>query len=156
VGHVRLTHTKRGRVAMVDISRKEDSSRTAVAEGKVILARETLSLIKKEKIKKGNVLATAQIAGIQAAKKTSEIIPLCHQIPLTNVSIDFQFLNDGIKCTCIASAYYGTGVEMEALVGVSTALLTIWDMVKSAEKNENGQYPKTRISGIKVKEKKKD
>lgn len=152
---MKLTHIKGKKVSMVDISGKESSLRTAVAEGKIILREETLSLIENEKMKKGNVLATAQIAGIQAAKRTSEIIPLCHQIPLTNVSCDFQFVKDGIKCICTVSAQYATGVEMEALVGVSTALLTIWDMVKSAEKDEKRQYPKTRIEGVRVVEKRK-
>jgi len=98
-------------------------------------------------------LATAQIAGILAVKRTPELIPLCHPIPITGVDITFDFGEDYIEVTCEVRAYYKTGVEMEALTGVTVALLAIWDMVKAVEKDEKGQYPYTRIENVHVVEK---
>ncbi len=148
-----LTHVDDKGVKMVDISKKEDVERFCVAEGYIKLKPETIKLIKEQKIKKGNVLTTAQIAGILAVKKTHELIPMCHPLPITSVNIDFEVFEDKIKAMCSVKTTYKTGIEMEALTGVSIALLTIWDMVKSAEKDENGQYKTAEIFGIRVVEK---
>jgi cyclic pyranopterin phosphate synthase len=137
-------------VNMVDISSKSMIFRMTEAEGTICLSSETMDALKKGMVKKGNVLATAEIAGILAAKKTHELLPLCHQIPITSVNLFFHLIDDGVKVRCIVNATYRTGVEMEALMGVSTALLTIWDMVKYIEKDGKGQYQNTRIEGIKI------
>jgi cyclic pyranopterin phosphate synthase len=131
----RLSHVGRdGKAQMVDVSAKPLSARTAVAAGKITLARETLDLIAKDRIAKGNVFATARLAGIQAAKQTAHLIPLCHTLPLSNVKIDVVAVRDGMEITCTARTVAQTGVEMEALVGVSLALLTIYDMCKAVDK----------------------
>ena len=148
-----LTHVDDKGVKMVDISKKDDVERFCVAEGYIKLKPETIKLIKEHKIKKGNVLTTAQIAGILAVKKTYELIPMCHPLPITSINIDFEIFEDKIKAVCSVKTTYKTGIEMEALTGVSIALLTIWDMVKSAEKDENGQYKNAEIFGIRVVEK---
>lgn len=130
----RLTHISRdGRAQMVDVSSKPSSKRRAVASGKIRLQRETLDLIAKDQIAKGNVFATARIAGIQAAKQTAHLIPLCHTLPLSEVKIDILTVNDGAEVKCTAQTIAQTGVEMEALVGVTVALLTIYDMCKAAD-----------------------
>jgi len=129
-----LTHISRdGRATMVDISRTPLSKRTAVARGDIRLQPETLELIAKDQIAKGNVFATARIAGIQAAKQTAQLIPLCHTLPLGQVSIDIVTSKDGAEVTCSADTVAQTGVEMEALVGVTVALLTIYDMCKAVD-----------------------
>jgi cyclic pyranopterin phosphate synthase len=151
-----FTHMKGSGVHMVDIGGKPDNKRTARAQGKIEIQSDTIKRIQTDQIKKGNVLATAQIAAIQAVKSTSQIIPLCHPLPINSIDIDFQFEKNYIKVTVEVSICGKTGVEMEALTGVSTALLTIWDMVKSVEKDEKGQYPSTRISNILVLEKRKE
>ena len=148
-----LTHVDDKGVKMVDISKKDDVERFCVAEGYIKLKPETIKLIKHQKIKKGNVLTTAQIAGILAVKKTYELIPMCHPIPITSVNIEFEIFEDRIKAVCSVKTTYKTGIEMEALTGVTITLLTIWDMVKSAEKDENGQYKTAEIFGIRVVEK---
>lgn len=137
-------------VGMVDISSKPIVYRSVKAEGVIRLSKKTLSALRRGKVKKGDALATAEVAGILATKKTHELIPLCHPIPITRVQFTFEFIDDGIKVNCTVKADYRTGVEMEALVGVSMALLTIWDMVKYMEKDEEGQYPITAIECIKV------
>ncbi len=119
---------------MVDVSTKPQSARTAIAAGKIRLRGETLELISKNKIAKGNVLATARIAGIQAAKQTAQLIPLCHTLPLGEVKIDIATSNDSAEVKCTARTVAQTGVEMEALTGVSVALLTIYDMCKAVDK----------------------
>jgi len=119
---------------MVDVSAKPQSARTAIAAGKILLRRETLELISQNKIAKGNVFATARIAGIQAAKQTAQLIPLCHTLPLSEVKIDIVTSNDGAEVKCTARTVAQTGVEMEALTGVSIALLTIYDMCKAVDK----------------------
>ncbi|ADG13659.1 cyclic pyranopterin monophosphate synthase MoaC [Methanocaldococcus infernus] len=142
-------------VRMVDISEKKDVYRECIAEGYIKLKKETINIIKEGKAKKGDVLKVAQVAGIMAVKKTFELIPMCHPIPITGVNVEFEIFEDKIKATCKVKTTYKTGVEMEALTGVSVALLTIWDMVKSYEKLDN--YKETRIYDIKVVEKiKKD
>lgn len=153
---MKLTHVDEKGVKMVEVGHKDVVFRKAIAKGKIRLKPDTIKLIQEGKTKKGNVIATAQIAGILAVKRTWEIIPLCHPIPLTGVDISFEFGEDYIEATCEVRAYYKTGVEMEALTGVSVALLTIWDMVKAVEKDEKGQYPVTRIYDIRVVEKIKE
>jgi cyclic pyranopterin monophosphate synthase len=131
----RLTHVGTdGRAQMVDVSAKPMSNRKAVASGKIQLQRETIELITKDRIAKGNVLATARIAGIQAAKQTAQLIPLCHTLPLGDVKIDIVTSDQDAQVTCTAQTVAQTGVEMEALVGVTTALLTIYDMCKAVDK----------------------
>jgi cyclic pyranopterin phosphate synthase len=131
----RLTHIGGdGRAQMVDVSGKPMSNRTAVASGKIRLQRQTLDLIAKDQIAKGNLFATARIAGIQAAKQTAQLIPLCHTLPLGEVKIDIVTSNEGAEVTCVAKTVAQTGVEMEALVGTTLALLTIYDMCKAVDK----------------------
>src|SRR5437016_7401008 len=125
----RLSHIgSDGRAQMVDVSAKPMSIRVAVAKGKIKLARKTLDLISKDQIAKGNVFATARLAGIQAAKQTAHLIPLCHTIPLSDVRIDILAARDSAEVICTAKTVAQTGVEMEALTGVTIALLTIYDM----------------------------
>src|SRR5881397_4301213 len=131
----RLTHIGvDGRAQMVDVSAKPLSARTAIAKGKIKLQCKTLDLIAKDQIAKGNVFATARIAGIQAAKQTAHLIPLCHALPLGEVKIDIVTSNESAEATCGAQTVAQTGVEMEALVGVTVALLTIYDMCKAVDK----------------------
>ncbi|HOM96249.1 MAG: cyclic pyranopterin monophosphate synthase MoaC [Candidatus Methanofastidiosa archaeon] len=150
-----FSHSSDKGVKMVDITSKNITVRTATAEGEIKLKKDTINLIKKNKITKGNVLTTAQISGIQAVKMTSNIIPLCHELPINKVEIDFDVKRESIRVICTVKTESKTGVEMEALTGASVALLTIWDMVKSNEKDGSGQYPDTEISQIKVTKKEK-
>src|SRR5438552_8436576 len=123
----RLSHIGAdGRAQMVDVSSKPLSTRIATASGKIRLQRKTIDLISKNQIAKGDVLATARIAGIQAAKQTAQLIPLCHTLPLGEVKIEMSGVSDGIETTCTARTVAQTGVEMEALTGVAVALLTIY------------------------------
>ena len=138
-----------GRAQMVDVSAKPQSVRTAVASGKILLRAETVALIEENKIAKGDVFATARIAGIQAAKRTPQLIPLCHTIPLSEVKIDIVTSNGGAKVTCTARTIAQTGVEMEALTGVCVALLTIYDMCKAVDKE-------MQISDVRLIEKSKE
>jgi cyclic pyranopterin monophosphate synthase len=132
----RLTHiTPDGRARMVDVSPKPLSRRRAVARGEIRLQRETVDLITRDQIAKGNVFATARIAGIQAAKQTAQLIPLCHTLPLGQINIDIVASKDGVEVKCSAQTIAQTGVEMEALVGVTVALLTIYDMCKAVDKH---------------------
>jgi cyclic pyranopterin phosphate synthase len=131
----RLTHIATdGRAQMVDVSGKPLSARAAVAKGRITLAKETVALVRKNEIAKGDVVATARIAGIQAAKRTAHLIPLCHTIPLSEVKIDIDIAQDAAEVTCTARTIAQTGVEMEALTGVVVALLTIYDMCKAVDK----------------------
>lgn len=148
-----FTHLTDSGVHMVEVGEKTEQKRSAIASGRIELSKNTIDMIKNEEIKKGNVLTTAQIAGIQAVKNTSAIIPLCHPLAITGIEIDFDVQEEEIIATCSVKMKGKTGVEMEALTGVSCALLTIWDMVKAVEKDDEGQYPDTRISDIKVVEK---
>lgn len=155
-----FSHIKGERTRAVDISKKEDIIRVAVTEGFIKLRKETIEAVKGDKIAKGNVLAVANTAAIMAVKKTPDLIPMCHPIPLTSIEVSFDFEElaengGGIKATCTVKSVGKTGVEMEALTGVSTALLTVWDMVKSLEKDETGNYPETAISDIRVVKKEK-
>jgi len=119
---------------MVDVSAKEQSAREAIAVGKIELRSETLDLITKNQIGKGNVFATARIAGIQAAKQTPQLIPLCHNLNLSHVEIEVASIETGLEVKCVARTVAQTGVEMEALTGVGVALLTIYDMCKAVDK----------------------
>lgn len=131
----RLTHIAAdGRAQMVDVSAKPLSARSAVARGCITLAKETVALVRKNGIAKGDVIATARIAGIQAAKRTAHLIPLCHTIPLSEVKIDIALSHEGAEVTCTARTVAQTGVEMEALTGVAVALLTLYDMCKAVDK----------------------
>ena len=131
----RLSHIGAdGRAQMVDVSAKPVSVRRATASGKIRLQPETIELINKNQIAKGDVLATARIAGIQAAKQTPQLFPLCHTLPLGEVTIDLVTSRDGVEAKCAARTVAQTGVEMEALTGVAVALLTIYDMCKAVDK----------------------
>jgi len=138
---------------MVDIGEKKAVPRTAEAAGRIALKKETIAAIKAGRIRKGDPLAVAEVAAIQAVKRTPDLIPMCHQIPLSSVDASFTLGDDYVEARCRVSAVYKTGVEMEALTGVSVALLNIWDMVKYLEKDAAGQYPGTRIAEIRVVEK---
>jgi cyclic pyranopterin monophosphate synthase len=145
----RLTHIgSDGRVQMVDVSAKPLVARKAVATGKIRLRRETLDLILNDQIAKGNVFATARVAGIQAAKQTAQLIPLCHTLPLGEARIEIVTSNQGAEVKCTAQTVAQTGVEMEALTGVTIALLTIYDMCKGVDK-------KMEISDVRLIEKMK-
>ncbi|MEO8439419.1 MAG: cyclic pyranopterin monophosphate synthase MoaC [Spartobacteria bacterium] len=131
----RLTHiASDGNAKMVDVSAKPLSQREAVASGRIELQPETLELISSDRIAKGNVFATARIAGIQAAKQTAQLIPLCHTLGLSHVEISLTSDEMGVAATCTARTTAQTGVEMEALTGVSVTLLTIYDMCKAVDK----------------------
>ena len=131
-----LTHIDGdGAAHMVDVGGKADTVREAHAQGRISMKLEVLEAIKANVMKKGDVLATARIAGIMAAKKTSDLIPLCHPLALTKVAVDFTFLDDGIKVSSMARLTGKTGVEMEALTACSIALLTIYDMSKAMQKD---------------------
>lgn len=131
----KLTHTdSRGRVNMVDVGSKPLSEREARARGHITLAPETITLIKDNSLKKGDLLASAEIAGIMAAKKTSELIPLCHPLLLTKIDVYMTPDSNGVQAESLVKCTGATGVEMEALTAVSTALLTVYDMCKAVDK----------------------
>jgi len=150
---VMFSHIKDDHVHMVDISEKSEVFRTATAVGTIRLRRETLDAIITQQVTKGNVLATARVAAVLGVKRTAELIPMCHQIQITGIDVDFDLLKTGVTTTVSVRSTGKTGVEMEALTGASVALLTIWDMVKSAEKDKSGNYPYMLIEEIKVTEK---
>ena len=130
-----LSHTdESGKARMVDVSRKKDQLRIAVASGFIRLSQETVSLIRANQVKKGDVLTVAQIAGIQAGKKTSELIPLCHPLSITKIDVQTSIEENGVTITAEARCVGQTGIEMEALTAVSVALLTIYDMCKAVDK----------------------
>lgn len=126
---------KNGKATMVDVSEKPMQKRKAEARGLIQLEAETIRKIRDNELKKGDVLTVAQIAGIQASKFTSSLIPLCHTLLLSKVHVSFDILANGIEATCTTVCSGQTGVEMEALTGVSVALLTIYDMCKAVDKN---------------------
>lgn len=141
---------------MVDISCKKKVFREAIAEGIIRLKPETIERIRENRVEKGDVLTITSIVAINAVKKTFELLPLCHNIPVTHVDVKYEFVDrDKIKVIVKVKTVAETGVEMEALTGVSIALLNIWDMVKKYEKNLEGQYPDTWIEKIKITMKKK-
>ncbi|MCF7790798.1 MAG: cyclic pyranopterin monophosphate synthase MoaC [Victivallales bacterium] len=130
-----LSHIdKSDRPAMVDVSRKKEVLRKASAEGVIYLQQDTLKLIQKNKIRKGNVLVTAELAGVSGAKKTSELIPLCHNIFISKIDVKAEIVDSGVKVTGEAVCTGKTGIEMEALTAVNIALLTIYDMCKAVDK----------------------
>jgi len=136
---------------MVDVTGKPEVYREATAKGLIRLKAETIKLIKKGEIEKGDPFYAAKIAGVLAAKKTSTLIPLCHPIPLTDVEINMETIGfSWVEVSATVKTRAQTGVEMEALVAVTTALLTIWDMTKQYEKDEQGQYPYTLIQNVHV------
>ena len=142
----KLTHIDaQGKARMVDVSAKPMQQRSATARGEIRMAKETLRLIRRDKIGKGNVLATARIAGIQAAKRTGDLIPLCHPLPISHCEVTFGFPKTGNAIVIIATAKVTaqTGVEMEALTAVNLAALTIYDMCKAVDK-------KMRITNVKL------
>lgn len=132
----KLSHlNSQGRAVMVDVGNKEVQRRNAVAGGKISLAGETVALIRDSLLKKGDVLCVAEIAGIQAAKRTADLIPLCHPLPLTDIKVTATLEEDGVRVTGSVSCLGMTGVEMEALTAVSAALLTVYDMCKAVDKH---------------------
>ena len=135
-----------GHASMVNVGAKPVQHRRAVAAGKLVCAPATLRALKKQALPKGDVLTVAQIAGIQAAKRTAELIPLCHPLPLCHISVEFKLERNGIAVFCTAETASQTGVEMEALTGVSVAALTLYDMCKAVDKT-------MRIENIRVLEK---
>jgi cyclic pyranopterin phosphate synthase len=136
---------------MVDVSDKPEVIREATATGTIRLRGRTVQLIRNGKIAKGDPLLTAKIAGIMAAKKTSDLIPLCHPLPLTSVEVETKIPNKfTVQVTATVKTRAQTGVEMEALAATTVGLLTIWDMVKQYEKDVKGQYPSTAVERIRV------
>ena len=130
-----LTHLDdAGAARMVDVSAKAATVREAVAEGRIVMLPATLALIRDGAVAKGDVLAVARLAGIMAAKRTAELIPLCHPLPLSGVEVVLDFEGDGVRVTATARTTYTTGVEMEALTAVTVALLTIYDMAKAVDR----------------------
>jgi len=152
-----LTHVdSEGAVAMVDVGDKPASRRRAVARGEIRLRESTVEAVRSNEVAKGDVLATARIGAIQAVKHTWETVPLCHQIPVTNVDVEFAVGDRLVECTVAVETVGQTGCEMEALQGVTTGLGVVWDMVKAVEKGEDGGYPDTRIADVRVVEKRKE
>jgi cyclic pyranopterin phosphate synthase len=151
-----LTHTdESGNVQMVDVGDKPDTSRRAVARGEIHLQPSTIEAIRDDEIGKGDVLATARVGAVQAVKHTWETIPMCHQIPITNVETTFDVDTALVTLTVAVETTGKTGCEMEALEGVTTGLNVVWDMVKAAEKDADGEYPETAIRDVRVIEKTK-
>jgi cyclic pyranopterin phosphate synthase len=143
----RLTHlSKRGEARMVDVSDKASTERVAIAEGRIRMRPATLAAVKKGNAKKGDVLGVARLAGIMAAKRTHELIPLCHPLALTKVSVDIEPVRGGLNIRATVKVTGKTGVEMEALTAVSVACLTVYDMVKAVDRG-------MRIEGIRLIEK---
>jgi cyclic pyranopterin phosphate synthase len=142
-------------MGMVDVSEKPVSKRQAEAAGRILLFGDTIQHIKNGRIEKGDPLLVAEVAAMNAAKQTHLLIPHCHQIALDAVSVTFEVSKESIEARCFVRAQARTGVEMEALVGVTAALTTLWDMVKYLEKDDMGQYPSTRITDIRVVRKEK-
>ncbi len=130
-----LTHLdERGNARMVDVSEKADTRREAVARGAILLAPETIRLLRDDAVPKGDALGTARIAGILAAKRTSDLIPLCHPLPITRATVDLEVLDDRVEIRATVAVTGKTGVEMEALTAVSVAALTLYDMVKAVDR----------------------
>ena len=138
-------------MGMIDISDKPEIQREATATGIIRLKPETIQMIKKGRIAKGDPLYTSKISAILAAKKTSSLIPLCHPLPITKVQVEAEILDGSkVQVTTTVKTKAPTGIEMEALTATATGLLTIWDMVKQYEKDAEGQYPTTAIENIHV------
>jgi cyclic pyranopterin phosphate synthase len=135
---------------MVDISTKPVIKREALAEGKIFLKKETIKIIREGKVEKGDPLQIAIISATNAVKKTFELIPFCHPVPIEDIKVKFDLSENVITVRVYVKSYSKTGVEMEALAGVFNALLNIWDVVKRYEKDEAGQYPTTMITDVRV------
>lgn len=138
-----------GTARMVDVGHKPEQNRIAVAQGRLVCAPETIRLLKEQALPKGDALTVARIAGIQAAKSTASLIPLCHTLALSSVKVDFEVGDEAIAITCQAATRAQTGVEMEALTGVSVAALTLYDMMKAVDKT-------MRIEGVTLSSKTKE
>jgi len=140
----KLTHIDDdGAARMVDVSAKSDTRREAVAEGRILIGAQALAAIRAGTISKGDVLAVARVAGIMAAKRTAELIPLCHPLPISGVTLDLAIEEGGIRATAAVATTYSTGIEMEAMTAVSVALLTIYDMAKALDRG-------MRIEGVRL------
>ena len=140
----KLTHIDdEGAARMVDVSAKAETKREAVAEGRILVAAAALDAIRAGSVKKGDVLAVARVAGIMAAKKTADLIPLCHPLPISGVTLDLDIEQDGIRATARVVTTYTTGIEMEAMTAVSVALLTVYDMAKALDRG-------MRIGGVRL------
>jgi len=140
----KLTHIDDdGAARMVDVSAKSDTRREAVAEGCILIGAQALAAIRTGAISKGDVLAVARVAGIMAAKRTAELIPLCHPLPISGVTLDLTIEEGGIRATAAVATTYSTGIEMEAMTAVSVALLTIYDMAKALDRG-------MRIEGVRL------
>jgi cyclic pyranopterin monophosphate synthase len=138
-------------MSMVDVSAKPEIYREAKAKGAIKLKSETLRLIREGKIEKGDPFEIAKVAGVLAAKNTSSMIPLCHPLPLTSVTVELHVVDDAlVEAEAIVKTRAQTGVEMEALTAAAMALLTVWDMTKKYEKDADGQYPSTSIRNLHV------
>ena len=150
----KLTHIDhKGDANMVNIGNKKDVMRKAKARGEIRLKASTIAAIEKDSVAKGNVLSVARVGAIDAVKHTWEIIPLCHQIDINGIEVKYSVEKEKVIMEVEVETFGKTGCEMEALVGLSTGLNTIWDMVKSIEKDENGKYPTTSIGQIEIIEK---
>jgi len=141
------------RFRMIDISSKDDVYREATAVGRLRLRPETAKMIREGKVEKGDPLSVAEVGAMLAAKNTSQLLPLCHHIPLTNIKTTASVGEDYVEVEASVKTTGKTGVEMEALTAATIYLLNIWDMVKKLEKDPEGQYPETWIEYVKVKEK---
>ena len=142
-------------MGMVDVTGKPVVGRKAEAAGKIVLDSGTIKKMEGGEIKKGDPFLVAEVAAMNAAKQTHLLIPHCHQIPLDTVKVTFEIVGEAVEAKCLVRSQSRTGVEMEAIIGVSVALNTLWDMVKYLEKDEQGQYPSTMISDIRVLKKEK-
>ena len=142
-------------MGMTDVTKKPVIRRQAEAAGKIHLSLDTVNKIAQGQVKKGDPLMVAEIAAMNAAKQTHLLIPHCHQVPLDMIQVRFQVSKGSVEARCLVRTHSRTGVEMEALVGLSMALNTLWDMVKYLEKDEKGHYPSTRITDIMVVKKEK-
>jgi len=142
-------------MGMIDVTGKPVVRRKAEAVGRIVLAPGTIQKMEGGEIKKGDPFLVAEVAAMNAAKQTHLLIPHCHQIPLDTVKVTFEIGETAVEAKCLVRSQARTGVEMEALIGVSIALNTLWDMVKYLEKNEQGQYPYTMITDIRVLKKEK-
>jgi len=150
-----LTHVEDGTASMVDVGDKPDTARRAVARGRLSLRAETVAAVRADEVEKGDVLATARVGAVQAVKHAWETIPLCHQIPITNVDTEFVVEDDGVVLSVAVETTGKTGCEMEAIEGVTTGLNVVFDMVKALEKDADGQYPVAETSEVRVVEKTK-
>ncbi|ERG94497.1 cyclic pyranopterin monophosphate synthase MoaC [Haloquadratum walsbyi] len=151
-----LTHVDSdGDAQMVNVGTKPDTNRRAVARGEIKLTQTTIDAVRNDTIAKGDVLSTARIGAIQAVKHTWETIPMCHQIPITNVDTALRIHETAIELRVTVETTGKTGCEMEALEGVTTGLNVIWDMVKATEKDNSGQYPETAVTDVEIVKKQK-